>query len=91
MKTTDLKIIDFWGLHCSPCEKIGTFLDELKEQYSHIEIQKIAVHENFELAMKYLVKSVPTLVILKEDDVLYKGNVGGLSKLQLMELIEEYA
>jgi hypothetical protein len=38
VKTTDLKIFNFWGLDFSPCEKIGTFLYEQKEQYSHLEI-----------------------------------------------------
>jgi thioredoxin 1 len=86
-----MKVLDFWGLHCAPCEKIGAYLTELQTEFPDISIEKIAVHENMNLAMEYFVKSVPTLVLIKEQEVVYKGNVGGMSKNELKDLIIEHA
>lgn len=86
-----MKVLDFWGLHCAPCEKIGAYLSELELEFPDVLIEKIAVHENMDLAMEYFVKSVPTLVLLKDQEVVYKGNVGGMSKDQLKNLIIQHA
>ena len=86
-----MKALEFWGLHCAPCEKISQFIDEIVAVNPSFEIEKVAVHENLDLAMKFMVKSVPTLVIIDGESILYKGNVGGLSKIQLIDLIEKYA
>jgi thioredoxin 1 len=85
-----MKIIEFWGLKCPPCEKIGAYIEELSKENQNLNIEKIAVHEQPDLVFKYKVMTVPTIVILKNDEIIYKGYVGGLSKIQLNELISKY-
>lgn len=86
-----MKVLDFWGLHCAPCVKISEYLSEIEIELPNLIIEKIAVHENMDLAMEYFVKSVPTLVIVKNQEIVYRGYVGGMSKDQLKNLIIQHA
>lgn len=85
-----MKLLDFWGIKCAPCEKISTYLTELESEFPDLSIEKIAVHENMDLAMEYFVLSVPTIVLLKNQEVVYKGYVGNMSRDHLKNLIKEH-
>lgn len=59
-------ILDFYADWCAPCRMIGPVLEQIAEENSDINVVKVNVDENMELANKYAVKGIPALFILKE-------------------------
>jgi thioredoxin 1 len=63
-------VLDFFAEWCGPCKRQGPYLEELKKNMGEkIEIQKIDVDEHMDLANKYGIRVVPTLVIEKDGKV----------------------
>lgn len=64
-------LVDFYATWCGPCKTLAPVLEQLKEQYDNqIHILKIDVDENPELANKYGIKSVPTMITFKNGEIL---------------------
>jgi thioredoxin 1 len=81
-------IVDFWAPWCGPCKMQGPILDELSGEIGNkAKIVKINVDDNFELASKYGIMSIPALKIFKNGEVA-EEMVGVHQKDQLMEVIE---
>lgn len=59
-------MIDFFANWCGPCKMMSPVIDEIAEELQNIKVGKINVDENQELAMKYNVMSIPTIVIIKD-------------------------
>ena len=77
-------LVDFWASWCGPCMMQGPVLDEMANEYDSIKIGKINIDEQQELAIKFGVMSIPTLMFFKNGqptDTL----VGLRSKEQLAE------
>lgn len=82
-------LVDYWAAWCGPCKMIAPILDQAAEQYKdQITIGKLNVDENPEMAAKYGVRGIPTLMIFKEGKAV-ATKVGALSKPQLEAFIEE--
>ena len=63
-------VLDFFAEWCGPCKRQGPYLEELKKNMGEkIEIRKIDVDENMDLANKYGIRVVPTLIIEKDGNV----------------------
>ena len=81
-------LVDFWAEWCGPCSMIGPVIEELAAEYDgKALIAKVDVDENAELSQQYQVRSIPTILILKDGEVVDK-HVGVASKKQLMDKIE---
>ena len=59
-------LVDFWASWCGPCMMQGRGLDEMAGEYDNIKIGKINIDEQQELAIKYGVMSIPTLMFFKD-------------------------
>ena len=83
-------LVDFWAEWCGPCKMIAPVLDELATEWTgKIKIAKVNVDENRDLATQFGIRSIPSLLILKDGQV--KGQmVGALSKLQLKDKMAGY-
>jgi len=82
-------LIDFWATWCGPCKMIAPILEQISEDMAgKIKICKIDVDTNTEMASKFNVRGVPTLMIFKDGN-LEASKVGVLSKPQLTQFIEE--
>lgn len=66
-------VVDFWAEWCGPCKMVGPVIKELAEDYKDRAIVgKVNVDENRELAQKYGVKSIPTILFIKNGEVVDK-------------------
>jgi len=61
---------DFYADWCGPCKTQDPILEELKEQWTDIEFEKIDVDEKQEIANEYQVRSLPTLIVENDDGVI---------------------
>lgn len=82
-------IVDFFATWCGPCQMLSPIISQIATEYENkIKVCKVNVDENQDLAMKYQIASIPTLMIFKNGN-LAKTCVGFTSKNELENIIEE--
>jgi len=82
-------LLDFWAEWCGPCKMIAPILDQIAEEYKgRVQVAKLDVEQNQAIAMKFNVRSIPTLMLFK-NGVVEAQHVGMLSKEQLDGLLDE--
>lgn len=59
-------LVDFYADWCGPCKMVGPIVDEISKENTDIYVGKVNVDENHELATKYNVVNIPTLIVFKE-------------------------
>lgn len=86
-----LSIVDFWAEWCGPCRRVGPIIDELHEEFVEtVNIGKVNVDHNQEISLKYGVRSIPTILFIKNGEVVDK-HVGTATKDYLKQKIEALA
>ena len=82
-------VIDFWAEWCGPCRMIAPIVDELATEFGEqVVIGKCDVEENDEITAKYGVRNIPTIIFLKNGELVDK-QVGACSKDALKAKIEK--
>ena len=82
-------LVDFWAEWCGPCKMIGPILEELApEMDGKIKIVKVDVDSNNQTAMNYAIRSIPTLIIIKDGSVKAQ-HIGAASKSQIENFINQ--
>lgn len=83
-----IKILDFYAEWCGPCKAMSPILDQIEDELDDVIIEKYDVEENEEIVEDYSIRSVPTLVFIKDDEIVSK-HVGSLSKEKLLAIINK--
>ena len=80
-------VVDFWAEWCGPCKAIAPSLEEISDEMAgQVKITKINIDENPDLAAKFGVRSIPTLILFKDGEP-QAVQTGGLPKKQLADWI----
>jgi len=83
-------VVDFWAEWCGPCKAIAPVLDEIAEENAgKLTVAKLNVDENPNIALRFDVMSIPTLIVFKDGQA-QKRLVGAKGKRQLLAELEEF-
>ncbi len=80
-------LIDFWATWCGPCKMLSPVVDEVAEENDDIKVCKVNVDDEGELAIKFGVMSIPTLVVMKDGEEV-KRSVGVISKSEILDMVK---
>lgn len=80
-------LIDFWASWCGPCRMVGPIIDEIAKENSDIKVCKVNVDEEPELASEFHIMSIPTLVVMKDGQVM-RQSMGAKPKAQILDLLK---
>jgi thioredoxin 1 len=73
-------LVDFWAPWCGPCRMVSPLVDELADEFiGKLKVVKVNTDENQEIAVKYGIRSIPTLGIFKNGEIV-DGIIGALPK-----------
>ena len=88
LKSEKPVLVDFWAEWCGPCKMVGPVLEQLsKNMDGKVKLAKLNVDENQEIAMKYGIKSIPSLVLFNEGQEIGR-TVGAAPKETYQRFIE---
>lgn len=79
-------LLDFWAAWCGPCRMLSPVVDEIAEEYESIKVGKVNVDEQSSLAQKFGIMSIPTLVVLKNGEVV-DTSIGVVPKQDILNMI----
>lgn len=79
-------LLDFFASWCGPCRMVGPILDEIAQEREDIKVCKIDIDEQPELASRYRIMSVPTLMVLKNGQIM-EQSVGARPKHQILAMV----
>jgi len=90
LKSDKPVLVDFWAAWCMPCKMIGPIVAEIAEAHSEkVKVGKLNVDEQGEIAQKYNIISIPSLLVFKDGEVVNQ-KVGAGSRQMIEGLIAEY-
>lgn len=82
-------LLDFWADWCMPCKMVAPVLEELAKEYDgKLKIGKVDVDQNQELAARYNIVSIPTLLLVKGGEVV-KQQIGAVPRGQIEQMLKE--
>lgn len=80
-------LIDFFASWCGPCARVSPLVDEIAKQRPDVKVCKVDVDEQGELAARFGVCNIPTLIVIKDSKISAK-NVGAVPKAEILDMID---
>ena len=87
LKSDKTVLVDFWAVWCGPCRMLSPVVDQVAEENPDIKVCKVNVDEEQQLAIKYGVMSIPTLLVFKGGE-LVNQSVCVIPKEEVLNLIK---
>lgn len=87
IKSEKTVLLDFWASWCGPCKMLSPVVDEIADETPDIKVGKINVDEENELAAKFDISSIPTLVVMKNGKI-EASSVGVRPKSEILAMIK---
>lgn len=88
INNNDIVIVDFWAEWCGPCRSFAPTFEAASEKYADIAFCKVNTEEEREMAAGFNIRSIPTLMVFREQVILY-AEAGALPASALDQLIEQ--
>lgn len=89
LKSEGLTLVDFWASWCAPCRALTPIVEEVAREYAgRVKVGKLNVDENPKTAAQYAIRSIPTLLLIKDNRVV-EQIVGVQPKETLQKLLEK--
>lgn len=88
IENNDIVIIDFWAEWCGPCKAFGPIFEKVAKEYSDITFAKVNTETEQGLAGHFQIRSIPTLIILKEKVVVF-NQAGALPEEAFADIIKQ--
>lgn len=82
LKANQKVLIDFWATWCGPCRMLLPIVDEIAKEFDTVKICKVNVDEQPELAKKYNVMAIPTMLVVNEGEI--ENRLVGLQKKEVI-------
>ena len=79
-------LVDFWAVWCGPCKRLSPLVDQIAEENDGVKVCKCNVDDNPELAQRFGIMSIPTLIVFKNGEVADQS-VGAVPKDRILSLI----
>lgn len=81
-------LIDFWASWCGPCRMMSPVIDAIAEERKDVKVGKINVDDESELASAFKIMSIPTIMVVKQGEVV-NGTVGVRPKSDIVAMLDE--
>lgn len=82
-------LVDFWAAWCGPCKMIAPVLEDLAKEYDgKVQIVKVDITDNEEIAQQYGIRSIPALYLFKQGEVVAQ-QIGAVPRAQLAQFIDQ--
>ena len=86
LNASNTVLLDFWTTWCGPCRMVAPIVEEIAAENPGITLGKINVDEEMELAMQFGITSIPTLVVMKDGQMVNKA-IGYAPKKEILKLL----
>lgn len=80
-------LVDFWATWCGPCRMLGPVIDQLSEELADVKVCKADIDEASELAQKYKIEVVPTLIVFEKGQIV-KSVSGVIPKPVILDMLK---
>lgn len=87
VKSEKKVLLDFWAAWCGPCQMLLPIIEELSEELQEVKVCKINVDEEPELAEKYGVMTIPTLIVMENGKEVSKS-IGVRPKSEIIKMVQ---
>ena len=79
-------LLDFWATWCGPCRMIAPVLEEIAEERPDVKVCKVDVDQEPELAARYGISSIPTLLVIKNGKIVNQS-IGAVPKASILKML----
>ena len=79
-------LLDFWAVWCGPCQMLAPTIEEISRQREDILVGKVNVDDQYDLAVRFGIESIPTVLAFKDGQVTGRS-IGFVSKEQILALL----